>query len=121
MSGLASTDKALAHPKFVLALRWSALEPDDRSFAAIRALNKARSAEEAEAALGQFQLVTQSALFADVDGQIGMVVTGRIPRRRPDNDLQGIAPAPGWDARYDWSGYLAFERGPARAQSRPRA
>ena len=112
MSGLNSTDKVLADPKFVLALRWSALEPDDRTFAAIRALNKARSAEEVEAALGQFQLVTQSALYADVDGQIGMVVTGRIPRRRPDNDLQGIAPAPGWDARYDWSGYLAFDEVP---------
>jgi penicillin amidase len=112
MSGLVATEKAFAHPKFVLALRWSALEPDDASFAAIRALNKARSADEAEAALGQFQLVTQSAMFADVDGQIGMVVTGRIPLRRPDNDLRGIAPAPGWDARYDWIGYLPFEQVP---------
>ena len=33
-------------------------------------------------------------------------------KRRPDNDLQGIAPAPGWDARYDWSGYLPFEQVP---------
>jgi penicillin amidase len=112
LSGLESIDKTFAHPRYVLALRWSALEPDDTSFAAVRALNKARSAAEAEAALGQFQLVTQSAVFADVDGQVGMIVTGRIPVRSPDNDIAGIAPAPGWDARYDWAGYLPFERVP---------
>ncbi len=112
LSGLASVDKGFSNPRYVLALRWSALEPDDRSFPAIRALNKARSAAEVEAALGQFQLVTQSAVFADVDGAIGMVVTGRIPVRRADNDLRGVAPAPGWDARYDWQGYLSFEQAP---------
>ncbi|HEX5639068.1 MAG TPA: penicillin acylase family protein [Burkholderiaceae bacterium] len=112
LSGLASIDETFAHPRYVLALRWAALEPADTSFAAVRALNKARSAAEVEAALGQFQLVTQSAVYADVDGQIGMVVTGRIPVRRPDNDLAGIAPAPGWDARYDWAGYLPFEQAP---------
>jgi penicillin amidase len=112
LSGLASIDKAFVHPRYVLALRWSALEPDDTSFAAVRALNKARSAAEAEAALGQFQLVTQSAVYADVDGQIGMIVTGRIPVRRADSDLAGIAPAPGWDARYDWTGYLPVDQVP---------
>ncbi len=112
LSGLASIDKRFAHPSYVLALRWSALEPDDTSFAAVRALNKARSAAEAEAALGRFQLVTQSAVYADVEGEIGMIVTGRIPVRRTDNDLRGIAPAPGWDARYDWTGYLPFEQVP---------
>jgi penicillin amidase len=112
LSGLAPIDTGFSHPRFVLALKWSALEPEDRSFAAVRALNRARSAAEAEAALGQFQLVTQTALFADVDGAIGMVVTGRIPVRAADNDLRGIAPAPGWDSRYDWTGYLPFDQVP---------
>ena len=112
LSGLSSIDKGFANPRYVLALRWSALEPEDRSFLAIRSLNKARSAAEAESALGQFQLVTQSAVFADVDGAIGMVVTGRIPVRAGDNDLRGVAPAPGWDARYDWKGYLPFDQVP---------
>jgi penicillin amidase len=110
MSGLVSTDKVYAHPKFVLALRWSALEPDDRSFAAIRALNKARSADEAEAALGQFQLVTQTACLPT--WMASMVVTGRIPVRGADHDLRGIVPAPGWDARYDWLDYLPPEQAP---------
>jgi penicillin amidase len=112
LSGLAYIDKALADPRHVLALRWSALEPHDRTFASLRALNKAKTATDVEAALGQFDTVTQSAVFADADGRIGMVVTGRIPMRRPDNDLRGLAPSPGWDARYDWSGYLPYEQAP---------
>jgi penicillin G amidase len=112
LSGLAPIDKDFRASQFVLSLRWAALEPADRSFAAVRALNKARSVDEAERALGDFELVTQSALLADVDGAIGMVVTGRIPVRSAAHDLKGIAPAPGWDAQYDWLGYLPFDQVP---------
>ena len=91
---------------------WSALEPADRTLPAIRALNRARNLADAERALGDFQIVTQSTVLADVDGRIGFVVTGRIPRRSADNDLRGIAPAPGWDVRYDWEGYLPYSESP---------
>jgi penicillin amidase len=29
--------------------------------------------------------------------------------RKRENDLKGQAPAPGWDAKYDWDGFIAFE------------
>ena len=29
--------------------------------------------------------------------------------RKPENDLRGLAPTPGWDARYEWSSYIAFD------------
>ena len=112
ISGLASVEKGFKQPEFALALRWSALEPNDTTIAAIRALNKARNIDQAERALGAFQIVTQSALMADVDGKIGMVVTGRIPMRDRDNDLRGLVPSPGWEARYDWKGYLPVEQAP---------
>src|SRR4030095_8331713 len=69
-------------------------------------LNLAACVAEAESALADFQIVTQSFVLADVDGHIGFVVAGRIPLPRPDNDLRGIAPAPGWEARYDLQGSL---------------
>jgi penicillin amidase len=47
--------------------------------------------------------------YADVDGNIGFIAAGRVPLRKPANDLRGLAPAPGWDPRYDWSGYIPFE------------
>ncbi|MGH6608699.1 MAG: penicillin acylase family protein, partial [Burkholderiaceae bacterium] len=112
ISDLASVAKGFKQQQFVLALRWSALEPSDSTIAAIRALNKARNIEQAKQALAQFQVVTQSALIADIDGKIGMMVTGRIPVRDPSNDLNGIVPAPGWETRYDWRGYLSAEQGP---------
>ena len=112
ISDLASIAKGFEQPQFVLSMRWSALEPSDTTIVAIRALNKARNVDQAEQALAQFQVVTQSALIADVDGRIGMVVTGRIPMRDRTNDLHGIVPAPGWDARYDWLGYLPQEKAP---------
>jgi penicillin amidase len=112
LSGLQSIDKSFAHAGYVLALRWTALGPEDATLRAIRALNRARNLDEAERALADFQIVTQSAVIADADGNIGMAVTGRIPRRADDSDLRGIAPAPGWDARYDWQGFLAVEQAP---------
>ncbi|HVE88187.1 MAG TPA: penicillin acylase family protein [Burkholderiaceae bacterium] len=117
ISGLASVEKGMGQPKsgqpqFVLAMRWSALEPSDTTTAAIRALNKARNIDQAEQALEKFQIVTQSALIADLDGKIGMIVTGRIPMRDRTHDLLGLVPAPGWEARYDWRGYLPTEQAP---------
>ena len=41
-----------------------------------------------------------------------MVVTGRIPMRDRANDLHGLVPAPGWEVRYDWRGYLPAEQAP---------
>lgn len=108
---LAAVDRALprGQTRYVLALRWAALEPADATMRALRRMNRARDAREFEEALRDWQLVQQNIVFADVDGRIGMIAPGRIPLRRPDNDLMGLVPAPGWDARYDWQGWLPFE------------
>jgi penicillin amidase len=94
--------------RYVLALRWTALEREDRTLAALRAMNRADGAQAFEAALADFKMLVQNIVFADADGNIGFVAAGRIPLRRPDNDLHGAAPAPGWDAKYDWQGWLPF-------------
>jgi penicillin amidase len=105
---LGSVDTMIDASRYVLAMRWSALEGDDRTLTALGGMNRAHNAKEFEAALANFGLAMQSVLFADVDGNIGFVAAGRVPIRRPDNDLKGLVPAPGWDARYDWTGWLAF-------------
>ena len=38
-----------------------------------------------------------------------MIAPGRVPVRDPANKVAGRAPVPGWDATYDWKGYLKFE------------
>jgi penicillin amidase len=54
----------------------------------------------------------QTITYADVDGNVGVISAGRVPVRKPENDLRGLAPAPGWDARYDWAGYIPFDELP---------
>jgi len=39
----------------------------------------------------------------------------RVPIRRADNAAQGRVPVPGWDAKYDWQGFLSYEQMPAIA------
>ena len=61
-----------------------------------------------------FHAPQQNYVYADVDGNIGFVAPGRVPVRKSDNDLKGQVPAPGWDARYDWDGFVPFDRLPQR-------
>lgn len=99
---------ALSTP-YVLALRWTALERGDHTLRAIRRINRATSAAEFIEAARDWSIVQQSFVFADDAGHIGFVAPGRIPVRRPDNELKGLVPMPGWDRRYDWTGWVPFE------------
>ena len=95
-----------AAPRYALALRWTALDGDaSATLAAGLAFNRARSVEEFVAASAAYVAPMQNMVVADAR-RIAMVAAGRVPLRHPDNDLRGLAPAPGWQPRYDWQGYL---------------
>jgi len=97
---------------YVLAFSWTALAEDDRTLAAANKIARARNWPEFLAAARDFHTPQQNMVFADVDGNIGFVAAGRVPLRKPENDLKGLAPAPGWEARYDWAGWIPFEELP---------
>lgn len=92
-----------------LALRWTALDPDNTTARATMVMNRARNWEEFQAAARLFVAPQQNMVYADVEGNVGFVAAGRVPIRKPENDLHGLFPAPGWDARYEWAGFLPFE------------
>lgn len=98
--------------RYVVALRWSALDDDNRSVLAGLLANRARDVDELFAAFAHHHSPMQSALAADTRGHIRMHAIGRAPLRRADNDLMGAAPAPGWDARYDWTGWIPYAQNP---------
>jgi penicillin amidase len=50
----------------------------------------------------------QSMVVADTKGAIAMIAPGRVPLRDPANRVAGRAPVPGWEATYDWKGYIPF-------------
>jgi penicillin amidase len=93
---------------YALAFAWTALAEDDLT--AQFGLKVARATDWASflEAARDFHAPQQNMLYADVAGNIGFVAAGRVPVRKPENDLKGLAPAPGWDARYDWAGFIPF-------------
>ena len=95
--------------RYALAFQWAALRPDDTTMQAGFALDRARDWTTFIEATRAFHAPQQNFVYADVDGTIGFTAPGRVPRRKPGNDFGGQIPAPGWDARYDWDGFVAFD------------
>ncbi len=92
----------------VIAFSWTALAEDDRSIQVALKLARARDWDGFLAAARDFGAPQQNMVYADVEGNIGFVAAGRVPMRRADNDLKGMAPAPGWMEKYDWTGEIPF-------------
>lgn len=99
-------------PAYVLAMRWTALDPDNDVIGTSLAMQQASSVATFIEATRSFVAPMQNMVVADKAGHIGVVSPGRVPLRKPENDLRGLAPAPGWDARYDWAGFLPPEQTP---------
>ena len=97
---------------YVLALAWTALDAHDTTSRATLNIQRARNWDEFVDALRDYAGPQQNMVYADVDGHIGFYAPARIPRRDPSNKILGTLPAPGWDARYDWQGFLPFEELP---------
>ncbi len=98
--------------RYALALRWTALEESDSNVQATLASNRAQSVADLLAAYRDFHAPMQNVLMADRSGRIAYKAVGRVPVRGPQHDIRGIAPAPGWDARYDWTGWLPYDDTP---------
>jgi penicillin G amidase len=101
-----------AKSKYGIAMRWTALDADNLTARAAFAMNKAQTVTEVKAALRAFAAPQQNVVIADTQGNTAFIAAGRVPIRKAENDLKGQAPAPGWDAKYDWDGWLTFEQLP---------
>lgn len=90
------------------ALQWTALQPGGLGdgFSLIGGANNWQQF------LDVMRLIpgpAQNAVYADVDGNIGFVVTGWIPIRKKGH---GTVPVPGDTDQYGWTGYIPFDRLP---------
>jgi penicillin amidase len=102
----------LAPRGHVIAFAWTALAEDDRTLQSALKVARARDWDGFLEALRDFHAPPQNIVYADSGGDIGFIAAGRVPVRKPENDLKGQAPAPGWLAKYDWTGYVPFEELP---------
>lgn len=99
-----------------IALRWTALDPGT-TMDAVFAMDKAKNWTDFRAAAALFDVPSQNLIYADTENHIGYTLPGRIPTRPQGYD--GSVPAPGWDAKSRWTGYidddeLPYEYDPAR-------
>ena len=93
---------------YVIALRWTALEPN-KLFEAVWGFNQAANFEEFREAARQLAVPAQNLVYADVDGNIGYQMPGNIPIRASGD---GRYPVPGWTADHEWTGYIPFDELP---------
>jgi penicillin amidase len=104
--------KARPPKGYVLALAWTALIPDDRTIQALLQVDEVNESAAAADALRDFVAPMQNIVHAHADGHIGLILPGRVPIRGSANDSLGLVPAKGWDARYDWQGFIPFAQLP---------
>lgn len=92
-----------------LAVQWTGFKPSDE-LAAFHGLNRARSWTEFENAMRLYTVPSQNVVYADVAGNIGYRLCGKVPIRR---DGLGYLPYRGWESAGDWVGDIPFEEMPS--------
>ena len=89
-----------------LALRWTGLDVNTVS-QAVYLINRAKNWAEFREALTYWDVPSQNFVYADVQGNIGYQMPGRIPYRAANHD--GLTPADGSSSEYEWRGYVPFD------------
>jgi penicillin amidase len=63
--------------------------------------------DEFRQGLNYWEAPSQNFVYADVDGNIGYQMPGKVPIRAAGH--QGLVPVPGWTGEYEWQGYIPFD------------
>jgi penicillin amidase len=93
----------------VLALSATALDPADTSAEGFAELALARDWEQFLAAARKIVAPMQNIVYADTNGNIGLIAPAKVPIRRKGD---GFLPVPGWTGEFDWAGFVPFEELP---------
>lgn len=98
----------IPHETRAIALRWASHQPHNHLKAMLQ-MCRADDWASFRASLQHWAFPPQNVVYADVAGNIGYMLPGRIPQR-----AQGIGavPVPGRDPAHDWQGWLPFDQLP---------
>jgi penicillin G amidase len=96
-----------------VSLAWTGLLPGHTADAIFK-LNSAANFTQFRDAAKDFAVPAQNLLYADTKGHIGYQAPGQVPIRASSTKgaPAGYWPAPGWDPKYDWKGFVPFEQMP---------
>jgi penicillin amidase len=76
-------------------------EPGTAAYLASLQLGRARNWRDFQSAMARWRMPSENMIYADVDGNIGWVAAGLMPRR----SWSGLLPIPG-DGRFEWNGFV---------------
>lgn len=105
----------LAREERALALRWTCHE-ENNHLSAILGMCRASDWNEFREATRAWGFPSQNVVYADVDGNIGYLMPGRVPLRGKGD---GLTPSPGWRSEYEWQGWIDHEELPALFNPEP--
>jgi penicillin amidase len=91
------------------AMMWVGLQPGIGILEGFVALDKARNFNEFRQALSVVRTPTLNIGYADIHGNIGYQYIASPPVRKAGD---GTLPVPGDEGKYDWTGYVPFEKLP---------
>ncbi len=103
----------LADAADLYAFRWTALTEPDGLIGTFLKVNVATGFDEFRAAFRDYVAPAQNFVYADVDGNIGLQIPGRVPLRPAGDD--GRRAVEGATGEHDWTGYIPFDEMPALA------
>lgn len=92
----------------LLSMRWVGHEISNEA-QAFYLINRAHNWKEFLLGLRYFTVPAQNFVYADVEGNIGYHMGGRIPIRKTKTATLLF---PGWTDEYDWKGFATFEEMP---------
>ncbi|MBX7185235.1 MAG: penicillin acylase family protein, partial [Vicinamibacteria bacterium] len=93
------------------ALRWAGAETGGAGYVGSLGVMQSRNWQEFKSNVGRAWFIpSHSIVYADVDGNIGYLGVALSPVRR---NWDGLLPVPGKDGRYEWEGYVPFEKLPS--------
>lgn len=98
----------IGHPEQRLAVQSMALQPSP-AMQGWLLLNQAQGWNDFVEAMRLIEAPQLNVAYADVEGNIGYWVTGKVPIRAKGT---GMIPAPGWTGEYEWQGIVPFEEMP---------
>jgi penicillin amidase len=109
----ALVDGKAAPASHAVSLAWTGLLPGHTADAIFK-IDTAQDFAQFREAAKDFAVPAQNLLYADNQGHIGYQAPGQIPIRASSTAgaPPGYWPAPGWDARYDWTGFVPFNQMP---------
>jgi penicillin G amidase len=99
----------LAPSGHVLALQATALDSVDTTMEGLIRVGLAQNWDELLEAGRKVISPMQNIVYADTEGNIGLIAPARVPIRRKGD---GSMPQPGWTSEHDWASFVPFDELP---------